>query len=232
MDFVKIFEAYWKVIVGAFVAVVVVGGVVVVSSHFAKQKEEKAQEAYFNVEKKLNDLRTKKNPQDAAAAASDKKNEPVDYTQIKKDLEKVMTDYPQSVASQMSALHLAGILAEEKNFDLALTTLQKAENKDKGLVNTLVEQQIGQLLADKDKCPEAIAVWQKILDRKEADFIHPELQLQQALCYSKTKDMKKAEELLTNLANQAANSEYGSSAAAKEAEKYLRLLQFKKASGT
>ena len=225
----KAIENNWKIIVGIFAAFVVGGAAVAFTNHFATEKEKKAQEAYFNVEKKLNELKAKKT---APPEAKETKPEAVDFTAVKKDLEKVIADYPNSVASQMAALHLASVLVDEKNFDLALTTLQKVENKDKGLVNTLIQQQIGQLLADKDKCTEAIAVWQKILDRKEASFIHSELKLQQALCYSKTNDMKKAEEILTNLASQAPNEEMGAAATAKEAEKYLRLLQFKKASGT
>jgi len=225
----KAIEANWKIIAGVFAAFVVGGAVVAFTNHFSTEKEKKAQEAYFNVEKKLTDLKAKK----AEAQTADKKNEPADYTQVKKDLEKVITDYPNSVASQMAALHLSTVLVDEKNVDGALSTLQKVENKDKGLVNTLVQQQIGQLLADKDKCQDAIVVWQKILDRKEAEFIHPELKLQQALCYSKTNDLKKAEEILTNLSNQStANENLGNSPTAKEAEKYLRLLQFKKVSGT
>lgn len=225
----KALEANWKILVGVFAALVIGGAAVAFTGHFSAEKEKKAQESYFNVEKKLFELKAK---QAAPPAGDTKKAEPVDFTNVKRDLEKVIADYPRSVAAQMAALHLAGLLSEEKKFDDALSTLQKVESKEKGLVNTLVQQQIGQLLADKDKCTEAIGVWQKILDRKEAAFIHPELKLQQALCYSKTNDLKKAEEILTNLASQAANEAMGPNTTAKEAEKYLRLLQFKKASGT
>ena len=230
MEFI---EKQWKLIVGAAGFVVLVGAVITLVSIRATQKEKSAQESYFTVEKKLNDL---KNPKPEAPTA-DKKEKPkseapVNYTQIKKDLEKVSTDFPGSIASQMAALHVANILVDEKNTDAALATLQKVENKDRGLVNTLVQQQIGQLLADKQKCPEAIAIWQKIIERREASFIHNETKLQQALCYSKMNDFKRAEEILTNLANQTANPDMSNSATSKEAEKYLRLIQFKKASGT
>jgi len=230
----KALEANWKILVGVFAALVIGGAAVAFTGHFTAEKEKKAQEAYFNVEKKLYELKAKQaNPATPDAKGVDaKKPEAVDFSGVKQELEKVMTDFPRSVAAQMAALHLAGLQSDEKKFDEALMTLQKVESKDKGLVNTLVQQQIGQLLADKDKCTEAIGVWQKILDRKEAAFIHSELKLQQALCYSKTNDLKKAEEILTNLAAQAPNESMGPSTTAKEAEKYLRLLQFKKASGT
>lgn len=230
MEFI---EKQWKLILGAAGIVILAGAVVTLVSVRSTSKEKAAQESYFAVEKKLNDLKNKK----PEAPTADKKEKPkteapADYTQIKKDLEKVTADFPGSIASQMAALHVANILVDEKNAEAALITLQKVENKDRGLVNTLIQQQIGQLLADKQKCPEAIAIWQKIIERREAGFIHGETKLQQALCYTKMNDFKKAEEILTNLANQTANPDMSNSASSKEAEKYLRLIQFKKASGT
>lgn len=229
MEFI---EKQWKLILGAAGLVVLIGAGATLLSMRATQKEKAAQERYFTVEKKLNDLKNKKPEAPNTEKKEKLKTEVVDYTQIKKELETVTTDFPGSIASQMAALHLADILVDEKNFDAALSMLQKVENKDRGLVNTLIQQQIGQLLADKQKCPEAIVIWQKIIDRREAGFIHNETRLQQALCYTKMNDFKKAEEILTNLANQAVNPEMSNSASAKEAEKYLRLIQFKKASGT
>lgn len=232
MEFAKFIEKQWKLVIGVIGVVAAVGAAVAFLSVRSTQKEKAAQESYFAVEKKLNDLKNKK----PETTADDKKEKTqkvvVDYTSVKKEFEKVMSDFPGSIASQMAALHYANILVEEKNTDGALTVLQKVENKDRGLVNTLLQQQIGQLLADKNKCQEAIAVWQKIIERHEAGFIHNETKIQQALCYTKLNDLKKAEEILTNLANQSVNPELSNSTSAKEAEKYLRLIQFKKASGT
>lgn len=231
MEFMKFLEKQWKLVVGLFGVLTLAGALVTFLSYRSIQKEQLAQESYFAVEKKLLDLKNKKESQPTDPKKEAKK-EVIDYSQVKIELEKVMSDFPGTVASQMAALHFANLLIEEKNIDVALAALQKAENNSKGLVNTLVQQQIGQLLADKDKCSEAIAVWQKIINRKEAEFIHNETKIQQALCYTKTNDLKKAEEILTNLANQSANSDMSKSASSKEAEKYLRLIQFKKASGT
>lgn len=231
MDFGNFFENNWKLMVGALGAFVLIGGGVVLISNQSVQKEKQAQEKYYLVEKKLTEMKSKK-AQNTEAKAGETAPQKIDFTQIKTDFEKILTDFPNSVAAQMSALHLAGLMVEEKNYDGALAILQKVENKDKGLVNTLVQQQIGQLLADKNKCQEAISVWQKLLERKEAVFIHDDTLIQQALCYTKINDLKKAEEILTNLANKTANPQVGNSTASKDAEKYLRLLMFKKASGT
>jgi predicted negative regulator of RcsB-dependent stress response len=229
MDLAKFIEKQWKLILSGFATIIVVGAVLAFMSYKSTQKEKAAQESYFAIEKKLIDLKSKK----ATPPAKDQKVVVVDFAPVKTEFEKVITDYPGSIAAQMAGLHIANLLVEEKNFDLALATLQKIENKNKGLVNTLVQQQIGQLLADKEKCQEAITVWQKIVDRKEASFIHNETKIQQALCYTKLNNLVKAEEILTKLANIPPSAELGSvNTTSKEAEKYLRLIQFKKASGT
>lgn len=235
MDLLKIFEKQWKLIIGIVVGAIFIGGIYVTVKVQAEKKEKKAQESYFAVEKNLLDLKAKKNAQPAELDKKKTKQAPivVDFAPVKTELEKIITDFPGSVAAQMAGIHLASLLSEEKNFDLALTLLKKVENNSKGLVNTLVQQQIGQLLADQNKCQDAIGVWQKIISRSEASFIHNDVKLQQALCFAKINDLKKAEEILTNLANQNLNSQTSdNSSVSKEAEKYLRLLQFKKATGT
>lgn len=225
MDFTSTLEKNWKLIAGVFVLLIVGGASVSIISSQKTKKELQAQESYFKAEKKYLDIKAK-----AAAAPADAVKKPSDYSAVKTDFEKVISDFPRSKASQMSAVYLSDILIAENKKDLALSTLQKAETTDTGLINTLVQQQIGSLLADQNKCAEALTVWQKIVDRKQAQFLHNTTRLQQALCYQKMNDSKKAEEILTNLANQ--KTEINTEATAKEAEKYLRLIQYKKASGT
>lgn len=241
MDFAQFLEKQWKLVLGIAGVFLLFGVVAVMISMKTTQNEMKAQEAYFSFEEKLMDIKNKAaNPEpeknkelkDKSAPNTKTTNEVVDYSPIKSGFEKVINEYPNSNAAQMSAIHLAKLLIDEKKSDEALKLLQKVENKNTGLINTLIQKQIGQLLADNNKCQEAIAIWQKILDRKEASFIHNESKIQQALCYTKLNDFKKAEEILTNLANQSGSPEAGPSSISKEAEKYLRLIQFKKASGT
>lgn len=231
MDFMLILEKYWKLIAGAFVALVIVGITAGVLSIQGAKKEQQAQASYFLAEKKYFELKTKA-ATPPAEAATKKIEAPADYSGVQQDFEKVIADFPKSKAAQMSAVYLSDIYMTEKKKDLALSTLQKVENKENGLINTLVQQQIGILLADQDKCTEALAVWQKIIDRKQAQFLHSNARLQQAFCYQKMNDSKKAEEILTNLANQKLDANLEAASSSKEAEKYLRLIQFKKASGT
>lgn len=218
-------EKNWKLVAGVFLAFVIGGVAFGLISAQGTKNEQQAQASYFKAEKKYLELKAK----NAAAADATKKAD--DVKTVKADFENVISNYPGSKAAQMSAVYLSDILISENNKDLALTTLQKVQNSDSGLINTLVQQQIGSLLADQNKCADALTVWQKIIDRKQAQFLHNSIRLQQALCYQKTNDSKKAEEILTNLANQKSDLN-NSESTAKEAEKYLRLIQYKKASGT
>ncbi len=238
MNFMSVLEKQWKLIAGVFVLLIVGGAAFALLSMQKANKEQTAQSHYFLAEKKYFEAKTKATtPAVAGKNAKDAKVEtvkttPADYSGAKSDFEKVIADYPGSKAAQMAALYLSDILLNENNKASALTTLQKVETNDTGLINTLVQQQIGLLLADQDKCSEALTIWQKIIDRKQAQFIHNNTRIQQALCYKKMNDGKKAEEILTNLANQKPDGSLETSSTSKEAEKYLRLIQFKKASGT
>lgn len=226
MDFMSGLEKNWKLLAGIFVAFVIGGVAFGLISSQGLKKEQQAQEAYFKAEKKYLEI---KNKAAAPPEATAKKTE--DYKTVKADFENIISAYPRSKAAQMAAVYLSDILTAENNKDLALSTLQKVENSDSGLINTLIQQQIGSLLADQNKCAEALTVWQKIIERKQAQFLHNATRLQQALCYQKMNDSKKAEEILTNLANQKSDLN-NTDSTAKEAEKYLRLIQYKKASGT
>lgn len=232
------FEKQWKSILGVAVILIVIGLGLTIKTTMNISKEKKAQENFFLIEKKYSDYKTKKTQPVAEAKDAKIKVAPVDLSGdlagIKKDFESFLSTDANSKAGQMAALYYAEILLEEKNVTQAYATLDKAQNKDSGLVNTLVQQQLGQVLADMDKCSEAIAVWQKVLDRKQASFLHNEVRIQQALCYQKTNDLKKAEELLTNVANQKpeAGQMGQENSSVKEAARYLRLIQYKKVSGT
>jgi thioredoxin-like negative regulator of GroEL len=233
-------EQQWKSILGAIVIIFVLGLGLVLKSTMGVSHEKKAQEQFFKIEKKYSNYKTNKakppelKPDPKADPKEAKVKTPAelasDLDSIKKEFEAFLAADSNSKAGQMAAIYYAEILIGEKNKVQAQAVLEKAQNKDSGLTNTLVQQQLGQVLADLDKCPDAINVWQKILDRKEASFIHNDVKIQQALCYQKTNDFKKAEELLTNVGNEKTSGQDMTSA--KEAAKYLRLIQYKKVSGT
>jgi len=235
----EFFEKQWKSVLTVIVVLIVIGAGIATRATMNVSREKKAQENFFLIEKKYSDYKNKKAQPPEVSKDGKTKAAPADLStelaSVKKDFENFLATDSSSKAGQMAALYYAEIVLSENNKELAKTTLEKAQNNDSGLINTLVQQQLGQVLADLNKCPEAIAVWQKVVDRKDASFLHNDVKIQQALCYQKTNDLKKAEEILTNIANQKADSKedaYQSSSASKEAARYLRLLQFKKVSGT
>ena len=231
------FEKQWKLIVGICAALFIIGAAVTAQITMKLAKEKTVQENFFLIEKKYSDYKTKKAGPEVTKAAKKEASptSPEDLAKnletVKKDLTQFIAANPGAKATQMAAIYYSEILKDEKNNAEALAVLQKVQSNDHGLVNTLVQQQIGQILADSEKCQEAISSWQKIVDRKDAAFLHNDVKIQQALCYQKLNDLKKAEELLTNIANQKPEGR-GESASVKEAARYLRLIQFKKVSGT
>ncbi len=235
----SLIEKNWKLVLGIFALLVVGGAGFILQTSFATTKEKTAQEAFFSIEKKYTDYKTKSQlPEKPAvtkgAVAETRPTSAVlvaELGTVKNELQAFMDTYPKSKATQMAALYFSEIARLDNNKELALTTLQKVQTTDSGLVNTLVQQQIGQLFADSEKCQDAIDIWQKIVNRKEAAFLHNDVKVQQALCYQKLNDSKKAEELLTNIANQKTDDPQNSSTA-KEAARYLRLIQIKKVTGT
>ncbi len=219
----------WKYLAGAVGILVLIGAIYTLSITTKQKKEKTAQEQYFLIEKKLLELKAK-----SEAGEDDKKNvvEKPDFTSVSKELETFIDSNPKRLASKMAAIHLAKIHMDSGNLDLGLSTLEKVRDNENGVVSTLVLQQMGQIMALKDKCSEAIQIWQSILNNKNSSYIHDDVKIQQALCYVKTNDHQKAEEILTNLANKSVNPDMQSSSSSKDAEKYLRLLKFKKATGT
>ena len=226
-------EKNWKLVLGICSILILGGGGLAIQSTLATAKEKKAQENFFSIEKKYVDYKTKKETPDTTKPAKPVVAPPTaeQSAAIKAEFETFITNNPKSKATQMAALYFAEISRQENKIQPALDVLLKVKNNDSGLVNTLVEQQIGQLLADSEKYQEAIDIWQKIINRKEAKFLHNELKIQQALCFQKLNNHTKAEELLTNIANQKTEDQTDASSV-KEAARYLRLIQIKKVTGT
>lgn len=208
-----------------FAALIVVGLVITVVTNQSEKKEKTAQENFAVIQEKLNKLneKTPAADKDAKAPAA------VDIVSLKKDLEDFITKNSGTVAAQIAGLSLADIYANEKNNTEALTVLKKIETNSSVLSNVLVLKKTGQILADADQCKEAIAVWEKVLANKKAEFAFADVQIKQALCYQKLNDFQKAEDLLTQVKN---NKSEGHEQSSLEAEKVLRLIKFNKASGT
>jgi len=87
----------------------------------------------------------------------------------------------------------------------------------------MVLAQLGTLQADDNKCKEAVATWEKIINNSSVKFLHGEIRLKQALCYENLNETTKAEQLYSQVKEEEKESPVGQSA-----NKYLKLLQAKK----
>lgn len=212
---------------------IVVGLVATLISQNTTKKEKEIQEKFFALDAKVKKYQEDKFKKDSPEAATDKKADKadvvIDVNQLKTELNAFVSENPATVGAQIAGLELAQILTDENKGDEALALLQKVETKADLLSNVLVRMKIAQTLADQDKCSDALVIWSKILDSKATSYLHAEARIDQALCYKKMNDVKKAEDILNQVKN---DKNEDSAETSREAERILRLIQFNKSFGT
>lgn len=235
-----------KMVIGAVVAFIVIGAGASLVSYFSEKKEVALQEKYFLLEKsyteKKRDFEEAARAEITAAQTKDKKAaaafDPTkkasgdltkDYGTIVTNLESFIAEAPNSKAAQMAALNLSEIYLTYKKFDEAFATLQKVEKGlDKNdMLTALVGMQMGNVLANKNDCKGAIEKWQSLTGNKSLAFAHDEIKLRMGLCFESINDLAKAEEIYNEVAKKSDPSTTDF-AAAREAQKYLRVLKAKK----
>lgn len=239
-----------KIVFGVLVVAVVVGAGTAITSQVSESREERLQEKYFVLEKRMSEIKRGFDEADqqekarAAAAKAGKPNESKeapkakatgdlakDYGTLPSDFEALIKEAPGSKAGEMAALNLSELQASHGQADQALETLNKVNtsNRTSDFVGALVVNKRAQLTADKGDCKGAIALWEKISKDSGAKFLQDESKVHMGLCYESTNDLAKAEQLYGEVANKDAKARDADSASAKDAERYLRLLRMKKA---
>lgn len=234
----------------AAITIFLIGGIgYSIYSTVSHSKENQAQEEYFKYEKSY--LDKKHGFEEAARAATkppvaDAKKTPPEPPKAKatgdidKDFggeiagfQKVIADFPSSKAAQMAALDLSEVYLDHKNIDGALQALQKVEPSSKGkdLLSSIVQVQLGNVLSEKGDCKGAVQQWETVLSHVAVQYMHDTVRMKAAFCYEKLNDTAKAEEMykkITQNSQNPKNPQLGETGLGKEAEKYLRLLKFKK----
>lgn len=241
-------EKNGKLIAGVFGLSLVVGLITVFVSTGSKKNEIQTQDKLAQIEQDYTKYKEevaksmtpttaikddKKSAADKTAEAKAIAEAGANVVQLRGKLTASLTqfiaDNKKSVATEMAALYLSEVLLDEKKNAEALEVLKKTESSSNDLTSVLVQKKIGSLLADNNQCEEALKVWDKLLKSSSAKFAHSEVKIMQSLCYQKMNDLKKAEEILISVKNDKTE---GSSDYVQHAERILRLIQFKKASGT
>lgn len=235
-----------KLVIGLIAAFIVIGGGTAIIQHFSQAKETALQTKYFTLEKNYNELHrnfTEANRAEATPVSGKDKKAPAvdpakkasgdltkDYGSVVAGFEALINEAPTSKAAQMAALNLSNLYLEYKKNDEALAVLHKIESgiNKSSTIGALIHMQMGSILAGKNDCKAAVAIWQKLTDTKSLQFAHNEAKLRMGLCYEAMNETAKAESLYTEIAKKEDSMSGADVAAAHDAGKFLRLLKAKK----
>ena len=235
-----------KLVVSAIAVFIIVGLGVSLTGYFSEKKETGIQEKYFGLEKSYSETKAgfeqAERSETAAALAKDKKASAApagkkasgdmtkDYGSVITGFEALINEAPQTKGAQMAALNVSDIYMTYKKYDEALNALNRVEKglSHSGLLTALVLEQMATVYADKSDCKTAISKLEEIVKMKALAFAHDEAKLRMGLCYEALSDSNQAEKMYTEVSRQGDPANGGDSAAAHEADKYLRLLKAKK----
>lgn len=229
-----------QMVIGALALFFILGGGFTLWDHLKKDKEMTLQEEYYSLERGISDK--KKAFSEAKAKLPEKgetkpvatvENYDTDYLESVNKLQELALKNPGSRAALMAALQAVDLMLEFKKDKEALDFLMKVDvRKISDLLDALVVKQLGNIQANLGECNLAIASWNRVIVSKTNAFLYPDIRLRQALCYETLKDVAQAEKIYIELTQvtpgENSAPEENDLSAAKEAEKYLRLLQLKK----
>lgn len=217
-------------LIAALVVVALLIGVGFIAFQFiSKRQERAAQEAYYAVETRYNQLREGFDkakfealmPSTAPKAEHGKnENKPAsgqldqDYGTVISDLEKVARDHTGTSGGAQAALILAETYLSYNQPDKAIEIAQlPAKNLPAShLMANLSKVLWGNALAAKGNCQEAVGVWQEVIDNKKAAFLHPDVSLRSGICYESLSQPEKAAEMYRKVTSEAAESVAGQTA--------------------
>lgn len=194
-----------KILLVSVLAFLIVGGGYTAVQVVQENKEQALQSELFTIEKQYQDKK-----QEFAEAENPPPRDPNDKTpqpvRVKAtgDLEKdygtvvtQLTDFAQknigSRAGQMAALQASEIYRKYKKPEMAEQALKPHARSPKGLLDALVQLELGKTLADQNKCDQAIPEWEKLVGNTKFDYVKPTALLQQGLCYESLQQKDMAE---------------------------------------
>ncbi|MGE0633383.1 MAG: tol-pal system YbgF family protein [Pseudobdellovibrionaceae bacterium] len=231
---------YTKVAVAVFMIIVLGTGGMAIMSFLKSNKEIKAADSLYKIEKDFEKRKEgfakaemppapptpkkegETQPEPPGKKASGDLGQ--DYGDLITQFETVIKEHPGTQASLFAALNVAGLQSSYKKIAEALETLGKVDKgvKSSSVLGALVLNMKASLLANSGDCKAAIRIWEPMNKEQALQFMHEDFSLRLGLCHESLGDLKKAEELYTNTANNDRNS-----VAARAAQKYLRILKSK-----
>ena len=225
------------IVVVLVVGFLLVGGGMAIWKYTNTKNEKAAQEKYFEIEsqvmKKKEAFAAAKAPKPPMAKDAKKEEKPKeeaatgdfakDYGDLPQQLKSFVEQNNKTKAGAMAALTLAGLESEYKKDADALETLKKVQTS--GVLSALVKMQMATLTANNGNCAEALPMFEQIISDPSSAFMKLEAKLKIALCSESTGNLAKAEDNLNQVIVEGKQNPV-----ARSAQKYLRLLQIKKAS--
>ncbi len=180
--------------VATVLAVLIVFGAVWTAINYSQEnKAAKAMTAYAPIEK---DFLNWKNPEQPNPKDKDKKPAPTVDTQALYtrmiDLIKKEGDTPASQLAALMATEVAEKLGQAQQDEL-LDLMKKTFKNGAQLLDGLVMIKKGDLLANEDKCDQALALWKDVLSNKRMGYLHDTARLKSGLCLEKMSNFKEAE---------------------------------------
>ena len=202
-----------KLLTVALCAFAFIGLAVVGYGYIKKGKELKIESDLYTDRAKLTELLKVEDPakkpsfESVQAAAS--------------GLENKILSYNGSKAATTAALELGGIYVDYEKHDLVKNLMQKL-NASKGVLSSLVNQQLATALFELKDYKAAIAKFDSIISSKSQSFLHADSLIKKGLAHQQLGELDKAKAAL-----QQVTEEYAGKSVADTASKYLRVLNFK-----
>jgi tetratricopeptide (TPR) repeat protein len=229
-------EEHAKAITGFIVFLLICGAAYMAMGFFAKRQERAATEEFYSVAAKFH--KAKEEYDQAKYRDAAPKGEKVpdgkvatgdlqkDYGTIVSDLEKIARDRAGTSAGAEAGILAGDTYLQYKQPDKAveLARLNIDKLSDGQTLKHLSSMLLGNALATKGDCQEAVSVWQKVLDNSKAAYLHGDASLRAGLCYEQLGQTDKALEMY----RKASSTESG---AASTARGLLRALEVKAKSG-
>lgn len=232
------------ILVGLGILVLVVGGILLMG-HESEKKEMALQSDYYRIEKsylkKIEEAEKAKNDKLEKEAKAEKNSpdnkdkekastEVADENKIEKYSDEIsqfralIDKAPNTKAGAMSALAVANLYFEKKNWEEGQKVLDQVyqHQKKNNLIKGLLTHSLGVAQANMGKCDVAVQTWASLLKDKAFDFMAEEVKLKTAICQEQLGQSQQAEELLNSIKAKTDSPQ------SKIAEKYLRFFKYKK----
>ena len=148
-----------------------------------------------------------------------------DYGTVVSQLEGFLNDNAKSGAGGLAALTLCQIYEGYKKNDLCLAALEKMSAIDsKSFIGLMLQTRRATALADSNQCPKAREIWTG-LAKIAPSFMTQEMKLRTALCFEQEGQADQAKSLYAEIGSMRGTTP--DDVAVKDADRYMRYLQFK-----